>query len=171
MGDPLFIVPIPSAFVENVKFKPASICYEIHGKSDKYFNLISDQCTSVNAHFTAGINATYLNMMTEIGIVADGTDGDCHKIKIDRKDCVATLDGDIVTTNARIGGISVRNNARRKRFSIRLPNCEPAKGLVLWIDCRVRMGENMLEFVIAYGDGLSSTSHGLLGKLNSAYSH
>ena len=48
-GDPLFIVPLSltpnsTSFEEN-----PSLCYEIHGKSRSTFNLISDNCTSVNA--------------------------------------------------------------------------------------------------------------------------
>lgn len=56
-----------------------SLCYEIHGDSDNYYNLISDTCLSVNAHFTA-INSVR-NAMSKIGIRAVSETGGCVDVE------------------------------------------------------------------------------------------
>ena len=48
-ADPQFTVSLPVNGAE-------SLCYEVHGSAGDYFNLISDTCTSVNAHFTSMVS-------------------------------------------------------------------------------------------------------------------
>ena len=48
IGDPLFTVP----FRED----QTSLCFEVHGKANNNFNLVSDTCTNVNAYFAPMLN-------------------------------------------------------------------------------------------------------------------
>ena len=47
VGDPLMTVPIRVPGYQT----DLHLCYEIHGTADTYFNFVSDDCTSVNAHY------------------------------------------------------------------------------------------------------------------------
>ena len=46
IGDPLFTVPVHT---ENGERR--TLCFEVHGESNRTFNLISDTCLNVNAHY------------------------------------------------------------------------------------------------------------------------
>ena len=48
IGDPLYTVPVFGT-------QERHLCYEIHGRPMRYFNLISDSCVSVNAHYVERI--------------------------------------------------------------------------------------------------------------------
>ena len=52
---------------------------------------------------------------------------------------------------------------RRKRARVSMPNCEGNKRLTMWISCTRQESENILELVVARGDGLEPTAHGLMG--------
>ena len=160
IADPQFTVSLPVDGAE-------SLCYEVHGSAGKYFNLISDTCTSVNAHFTSMPDPTRGNRMSTIGIHAVAEDnfaiigsglGGCVDIQIDYSGCSATVDGIPVDMEMTIRDIRVRKFNNRWRVSV--PNCERAS-LVMWITCE----EELLRFDVARGSNLKSTSHGLLGEL------
>ena len=161
-GDPLFTVPLPSLHIDDENLKGAGLCYEYHGISGQHYNLISDQCVSVNTLFSSGLNKTELNVMSEIGILSEDTNGSCHSISVVRDGCVATFDGTQVTNSVSRGGLTV--TVRRNRIRVSLPNCEPDKRLVLWLFCNRRNEEDMLELVVSRGDGLQPTAHGLIGR-------
>ena len=164
-GDPLFTVPLPSLYVDDENLKGAGLCYEYHGRSGQHYNLISDQCVSVNALFSHGLNKTELNVMSKIGILFSKViNGSCHRISLvgDDQGCVANFDGTQITTSVTIGGVTV--TVRDSHIHVSLPNCEPGKRLVLWLFCNRRNEEDMLELVVSQGDGLQSTAHGLIGR-------
>lgn len=179
VGDPLLTVPLsldtmpqelnlPSSPNGN----PPALCFEIHGESDRYFNLITDCCVSVNAHYVA-IN-DYFNVMDEIGIRAVDRSGACHNIAVDVDTCSATVDGQKLDGNYRSAGIFVRNQySNHVRVSV--PNCNSTSHLVMYIICQRNLsvedpwgGQNfkasMIKFVIARGINLNENSHGLLGE-------
>ena len=58
------------------------MCYEVHGQSDSYFNLISDCCTSVNAHYVAA-ESYFGNVIKVIGVVATDRGNETHYIKVE----------------------------------------------------------------------------------------
>lgn len=53
-GDPVLTVPVlvSEEQLEMLHAKQVSLCYEVHGESDRWFNLVSDKCSSVNAHYS-----------------------------------------------------------------------------------------------------------------------
>ena len=76
-------VPILTAHSSNITGSDIpSLCYEVHGKADEYFNLISDKCTTVNAFYEkAPINSSDidLNIITKIGVRAVGNHLSQHR--------------------------------------------------------------------------------------------
>ena len=135
------------------------MCYEVHGYAGRYFNLISDACTSVNSFFTSMPGNARLNRMSEIGIYARDSLGDCVQIEISLTNCSGYVDGTELTSMYQSGGVSVRPYPNRWRVSV--PNCGSTQ-LVMWIFCE--HNPDRLRFHIARGNNLASTSHGLLGR-------
>ena len=52
VGDPLFTVPIT--------VMGTSLCFEVQGLANRIFNLVSDVCTTVNAHYTIASKGSVL---------------------------------------------------------------------------------------------------------------
>ena len=135
------------------------MCYEVHGYSGKYFNLISDSCTSVNALFSQLPENERINRMSEIGIYARDENRDCVQIQIGVAGCTGSVGGQPLSSNYQVAGVNVRSYPNRWRVSV--PNCESTQ-LVMWIFCTSE--PDMLRFHIARGNNLAPTSHGLLGE-------
>ena len=139
----------------------SSCVNEVHGEDGKYFNLISDTCTSVNALFTQLPSNPRLNRMSEIGVYARGTSNQCTRIQINLDSCAGYVDGQVISSTYSRSGISVRPYLNRWRVSV--PNCVSSPSLVMWISCE--QDPDMLRFRIARGNNLTPSSHGLLGNL------
>lgn len=172
IGDPLLTVPILVTNLEELGLdKNLSLCYEVHGQSDKYFNLVSDICTSVVAHY-AGISS--FNVIDEIGVKAVDNLGNCRNIHVSKEGGgTVTVDGEIVTTFSE-GGISVRKYNHHVRIAV--PNCAHVD-LVMWVVCQngtlteyndqdeeISLSAAMMRFVIARGFNLQESSHGIIGE-------
>ena len=141
------------------------MCYEIHGHAGKYFNLVSDTCTSVTALFTELASDPRRNRMSEIGIYAVSTRNTCAKIHISLENCAGNLNSETVTSIYQQNGISVRQYLNRWRVSV--PNCDSTQSLIMWIFCDSE--PDMLRFRIARGNNLAPTSHGLLGNTHKTH--
>ena len=148
------------------------LCYEINGRADWYFNLVSDTCTSVNAHYTLANGTIGWNVISSIGVKAVNRDGSsCVHIRVDAKDnCMPVISeqGRPDTTSPyQSGGIYVRKIRQRVRISV--PNCNNTN-LVMWITCQEALGGyQMLHFVILRGINLHPTSHGLVGEFEQVH--
>ena len=146
-----------------------SLCYEVHGEANENFNLVSDVCVSVNAHYARVRSDVDINVMDSIGIRAVDSTSQCHNIRVDLNGCRAFLDGVEIAISYRMGGIFVRKYSTRVRIAV--PNCED-NDLVMWVFCQTGTFENgnmtfdaqLFRFVIARGFNLAETSHGILGK-------
>ena len=157
------------------------LCYEIHGDADEYFNLVSDECTSVNAHYMQAPAAPSLNIIDSIGVVAVDNNGQCHHISVDAGSCSAVVNNDTMEPMSKKrsvksgtyeeNGISVRSYTTRVRISV--PNCADNK-LVMWVICENNSlydtrnkiqtpPTEMIRFEITRGLNLKEYSHGLLG--------
>lgn len=136
VGDPLFTVPlyIPN-IADSLGLEEASLCFEIHGDHDKYFNLVSDQCISVNSHYVAADK--FWNIIDEVAIRAVDNSGTCRNIRVSLDACAATVDGFDVTSRMQFDGIQIYPAGIGKRVRISVPNCNTRYSLVMWIQCHV----------------------------------
>ena len=148
------------------------MCYEVHGLSDTFFNLISDTCVSVNAHYIAAEDASR-NVIKAIGVVATDRANRCHYVNVSVTEdgtCEAMVDGEkLVNDLAVIHGVAV--NYRDKLVRIDVPNCGlGSEHLVMWVHCQrvlVRtMPQAMIKFIINRGLRQRPSAHGLIGKLD-----
>ena len=172
-GDPLMTVPLNVGNETRILLglnenERVSLCYEVHGEADANFNLVSDVCVSVNAHYERVRSDVDINVIDSIGVRAVDNASQCHNIMADLNGCRAFVDGVEITTSYRMGGISVRKYPTRVRIAV--PNCED-HDLVMWVFCQTGTFENgnmtfdapMIRYVIARGFNLAETSHGILG--------
>lgn len=172
VGDPLIAVPLPESSGINSS-RGLSLCYEIKGKPDAYFNLISDVCASVNVHYKQDTLAEYLNVIDAVGIVATDNDGVCHNIKVEGPMCQVTVDGDPLETILRsVAGLQVRLLSRRVQISI--PNCAPSSFNV-YVICESNLVQDdyneglfigpidMIKIAVTQGYNLNEEAHGILG--------
>ena len=148
------------------------LCYEIHGDANQWFNLVTDNCTNVNALYTPLDDK--LNVITKIGVKAVDEDNKCVEILVDRDQCSVSIDDvDLGMESYSSGNISVRKYSNRARISV--PNCNDIN-LIMWVICEERKlpssnvtGE-MLKFVVLRGLNYGRRAHGLLGKLRTLIS-
>ena len=150
-----------------------TLCYEVHGETDQTFNLISDNCVAVNAHYTRAVannpNIT-LNVIDTIGVRAVATDDNCVNISVNLENCVAMVNDQPGTVPYQRNGISVRKYNNRVRIVV--PNCGETD-LVMWVFCtsgstadpktNIYYNFNFLQFVVRRGLNLNERSHGLIG--------
>jgi len=82
--DPLYEVPVTHT-PEGMDPTTTSLCYQIHGRSNSYYNLISDNCVQVNVLYAAySINLNAANYIKAIGILAHNSVGN-YKIELQVK--------------------------------------------------------------------------------------
>ena len=174
IGDPLYTVPIsvPEEQLQALNLSRLSLCYEVHGTSDEWFNLVTDDCVSVSTRYT---NLTRrLNVMDEVAVRAVDEDNMCLNIGVNVNGCTATVGGVSLNVSGMYSasGIMVKRYSNRVRISV--PNCQDLT-LVMWVICEQRSLENpdapgnmltsdMIKFVIMRGLNFGSRmAHGLLG--------
>lgn len=167
IGDPLFEAAL---WIGKEKFDK-SLCYEIHGTAGDYYNLISDTCVSVNAHFTPMRNPAAGNIISGIGIRAVGESQSCHNVNIQQDQVNAACHTSIgnsselnVGDHVIINGIAVKQISMTK-VRVSVPNCEQLP-IVMYVKCDNVSGEFMTRFEVLRGANLRPTSHGLIGKWN-----
>ena len=178
IGDPLLTVPVlvQASDLAQLGAERLSLCYEIHGRPREYFNFVTDDCASVNAHY---IDITdHLNVIDRVGIraVESGDARQCRNISVDLNGCSAMIDGRPLNQSVRYNfrGIRVRQYPRRVRVAV--PNCNDLS-LVIWVICQnntlddhVNGGKITAEMIkIAVMRGLNfghRNAHGLLGKVD-----
>ena len=90
-------MPIPNICEIGIGVDSASLYFEIHGERDSYFNLVTDECVSVNAHYFAVTD--YLNGIDSISMRAVDNAGQCKNISVNFQGCSASVDGVTLTTN------------------------------------------------------------------------
>lgn len=180
IGDPLMTVPIN---LRNNSAIPVlgdnailNLCYEIHGDADTTFNLISDGCVSVNAHYEQVRPTESQNIIDAVYVRAVDSSGSCHNIAVSLSGCSASVNGVGLSSMYSRMGVSVRPYSNRVRIAV--PNCADLD-LVMWVICESRtfwssqvdsdgqevtFNAEMIKFVIARGLNLQETSHGILGQ-------
>ena len=170
VGDPFFTAPV-QLVGEDLGILPdtaVSLCYELHGQDGAIFNLVNDQCTLVNAHYTRALPGFDVNVIDAVYVNAKDSGGAYRKIAMSLSGgCSVTVDNVTVEREYDNDDIRIRRNANRVRVSV--PNCNKTM-FVMWMICenRVLQGTSdeavgLIKFVIARGSGISESAHGLLG--------
>ena len=137
VADPLFYVPVllhDSSDLERL----SGLCYQIHGEGHTFYNMLSTECTSVNALWTP-VSGT-LNVITVVGIRTITNSESCHSVIVDREDCSVTIDGGEPHTSNGLLFEDGKFNVKRRRnrvVVIRVPNCNQ-QNLILRFECETR---------------------------------
>ena len=146
------------------------MCYQVSGQDNRYLNLISDVCVSVNAHYVLAKDPSR-QVIKAIGVVATDRKNTCHYIQVvvnDAGRCVAQVDGQALISNGtEFIGVSVHHKHSLVKISV--PNCSPPKQqLVMWIHCHLILVSNveqsLIRFIINRGLQQRPTAHGLIGE-------
>ena len=124
-----------------ISAQTVSLCYQVHGEDGKLYNLISDDCISVNAHITKPISGDDFHVMNKIGIRAIGINGTCSDITIERKNCAVSVNRHPLSINTYFekDGVKVFHNKLIARepnvIHISVPNCGRTLVDVINITC------------------------------------
>ena len=156
-----FIIPLKTE--QHLHLVNATLCYSIAGIPNGYFNLVSDKCISVNAYYISALKVDHLNVIGKIGITAVDKNGNCQNIEIDLKSCTATVGAMSVTTGSAYSVAGITVSVQNHGYLIVVPNCQPAS-VVMLVSCKTTPVADMLQFNIAQGSTVMTTSHGLVGK-------
>ena len=148
--------------------------YKVNGKSNKFFNLISDGCTSVNAFYEWVYSDDFYNdhnVITQIGVTAVGNSGACTNITVNHKgNCEVLVNGGPPASGP-VDGIHVKHYTNSSRVRISVPNCADTQ-LVMWLFCTSYQVDrefedsitvNTIRYVVMRGLNLNEKSHGLIG--------
>ena len=152
-----------------------NLCFEVHGEHGSYFNLVSDRCVTVNAHYSQADPRLGFNIISEITVLAPDHRAACRNISVSASGCQARVDGVLLNSSYVRDGISVR--LYRNRVRVNVPNCQDLD-LVMWVFCEtgqftgdpdfsepeVTVVVPAIRFVIARGFNLNESSHGILGR-------
>ena len=171
IADPLYTVPMRTHNSTDEFFK-FPLCYEVHGKADRYFNLVSDDCTSVNAYYAAAEKVCGGNVIRQIGVVAEDSGKQCHRIQVDVSDdgeCETQFDDRSISSRYNNSKIVVIPGT--KYVYIKVPNCQD-QDLIMWVRCQKPtihcprtepFEQPMIKFVVSRGLERRAQAHGLIG--------
>ena len=144
-----------------------ALCYEVHGLQGRYFNLVSEPCLSVNAHYMLQDPDKPLHFIDEIAVVATNAEGTNIEMKIDRH-CNLLVDDDSLTNTVFLNSSGVLVEAIRAFNDVVIVATDCGRDdreTVLWIRC-VPHEHGFMQLDISRDLGLgNSSSHGLLGEL------
>ena len=140
LGVALFTVPV---FLPRQPKIRLPLCYEVQGRPDEWYNLVTDECTSVNAQYVHTNGDT--NVIGQIAIRARDTDHFCREILVNREDCAVELDGVPLNSSDRYSVNEIRIRQFSQRVRVAVPNCQE-KSLVMWITCQTTLVEDALFF-------------------------
>lgn len=147
-----------------------SLCYEIHGTGGKYYNLITDECISVNAHYCA--LSSLFNGIDEIAIRAVDNDGVCRDIWVTLPNCTTLVDN--VTVDESYAGRGIHITTLASQVHVVVPNCK-GFSLSMWVVCkecanedanlgRDQFRDEVITFIVTRRlDFGHRKAHGLLG--------
>lgn len=163
------MMTVPINVISDIPNLPSlSLCYELHGRKDTYFNLISDMCLSVNAHYTNPIPDPPINVIDQIAVVATDQGNNNVRISVDLAGCTARVDGSVIDTVYYSQGILVRSISSQE-VAISTSNCQD-QAVVMRVFCHRGMlygdvdnSTDMIRLVVGRNVSLTDRSHGIVG--------
>ena len=169
-GDPLFTVPLSGP--------PGtpSLCYEVYGASDTNFNMFSESCVSVNAHYTTiPTSGRDLHLINKFGVRVlsnkdspnDGCANDDILIELVNGDCRVALNGEIMKEGVyKRNGVHV--NVFKKNVFLSVENCQKGRIGFSFVSKSILKEKKRLTFLevqVEGGSGITTSAHGLIGML------
>ena len=164
---------VPQDQLDALNLDKLSLCYEIHGKSEQWFNLVTDDCVSVNTRYA--MLSPRLNIMDAIAVRAVDEVNQCVNIRVDVAECTATVGSNSFNMISKYESNGIMVKRYRNRVRISVPNCQDLT-LLMWVICENRTLENpdspgsmltrkMIKFVVLRGLNFGRRqAHGLLGQ-------
>ena len=182
--DMVFSTVLDMRFIKlNVSEPTVSLCYQVHGQEEHFYNLISDYCVSVNAHVSQPKTEIDSHVIDKIGIRAIGSNGTCYNIAIIRENCAVSINNQSLEINSKFEEESVivhndRTIARNPNvIHVSVPNCGRPLVNTMHIMCthyHIRHSATpteVLEFTTIRGLSPIDAAHGLLGELYILHSY
>ena len=165
LNDPLYEVPVTHT-PPGMDTTTTSLCYQVHGESGKYYNLISDECMQMNALYQAFKNFENENFIKEIGLLIKNSEDNCTEISLRANLCSPVIDGIPFNESYDEDEITIINTGKR-RFEITVPNCKAteADDIKFEIACHKTKGQKVIQFNIERGGGIKPGAHGIVGKI------
>ena len=138
-ADPLLTVAINSQSSSELDShqQPLSLCYQVHGDGDTYYNLLTTPFTSANGLWSS-VDDSGLHLLTEIGVQTLSENGECYNILIQLEDCTITIND--FTTKAYVQFISSGVNVTRVDDRVIVINVSDGSqdDFVIEVECEVR---------------------------------
>eukprot|EP00731_Ephydatia_muelleri_P010849 Em0005g1435a len=172
VADPLISVrlALPS------ELSTASLCYEFHGLADKYFNLLSNNCTSINAHYAAAPAHPTVNIVDEIAIRTADLADHCVDISVNLG-CAVSVNGVRAEPNQvySMSGVKVTQYGGAE-VQVSVPGCRGGQSLGVQVYCQSgtlfdvqdggRFTTRTMKVVVRHSLSVAGGggSHGLLGQ-------
>ena len=166
-NDPLYEVPVTHT-PPGMDPTTTSLCFQVHGESGNYYNLISDECIQVNVLYNAMKNSSNGNFIKEIGILAKDTGNNCTEIRVRANRCVPVIDREAFNESYNENGVRIIKIGKQS-YEVRIPNCKASQGddVRFEITCVKMQGQKTIRFDVKRGSGLKPGAHGLIGNKNS----
>eukprot|EP00731_Ephydatia_muelleri_P017154 Em0010g252a len=161
--DPLFIVhPAPTSTSTSTNAPqppPPALCYEILGKPNFIFNMVSTHCTSVNALYSSLDGQR--NVISTLGLLAVDNSGVCVRVEVGAGDCVPTVGRARLSSQYNQNGVSVTWS--KGLVNIGVPDCSHGN-MVVSVSCNVIGSRAILGINVMRQLDHHPGSHGLLGQ-------
>ena len=149
------------------------LCYEVYGQPNQYFNLLSDRCVSVNAHYTehSSRKSRMLHIVDQIAIISSNNIGQCVEIvvELDTKEKLSVhVNGAKVNQEVKNGEVQVLSY--NTHASVSVPNCASGEVLTMSVQLKTMLRDvSYLEFQIHGGHTIDASAHGLIGNNSQEY--
>ena len=159
--------------------KTVSLCYQVHGEPGKAYNLLSDECLSVNAHLgqpDINIDANIIDIIT---IRTTGSNGTCYDIVVMRPNCAVYVNNQMIPLNnffeeEHVFVFNKKKFARKPTVvKVKVPNCGQHivdHMLITCTDYHIQhstTATEVLEFKTVRGMSPTQPVQGLIGRLYS----
>ena len=163
-NDPLYEVPVTHT-PPGMDPTTTSLCFQVHGESGNYYNLISDECIQVNVLYEAFKNFNDDNFIKEIGIVARNSQDNCTEIKLRANRCSLLINSIGFNESYNENGIVIISSGKQS-YEITIPNCKNTEGddIKFEMACQRANGQRIIHFDVERGGGIKPGAHGLIGK-------
>lgn len=155
--DPLFMVHL-TPFDLSPQPLPA-LCYEVLGKPNLIYNMVSTPCVSINALYSPLDEQR--NVMSVAGVVMVDSSGRCVKVQVNAEDCIPVVGGVRQSYQYNQNGVSVVWT--KGLVNIGSPNCGHGS-ISISISCSSMSDRPILSFTLMRQLQDNVDAHGLVGQ-------